>query len=270
MSLAQQFKVKREAVSPRSETLAEYSSSIFWGGTVFLAELSKQVSAGADWQFLVVILMEIFHWMSTASFLSIQCFLANGFLWRVTPLKLAQDHISSRPINKSIRPASAHCRSPESHLWILMVELQWKTFGLVYRFSVLCKVSQLQLNLTVFPIHYYGVFLQYPTCSTCSDLLCSGIRFIKSWLLNPFLKIALTLLPWKGLCAQGRWHVPHWSHPWRRPNRYQQLTKKNHHSASQQPPRPTIHWPSMNIFGMNSNMAPINTPLSYYPLHALF
>lgn len=47
MSLAQQFKVKGEAVSPHSEILAKYSS-IFRGGTIFLAELSKQVSAGAD------------------------------------------------------------------------------------------------------------------------------------------------------------------------------------------------------------------------------
>lgn len=48
MSLAQQFKVKGEAASLHSETLAKYSSSIFRGGAVFLAELSKQVSAGAD------------------------------------------------------------------------------------------------------------------------------------------------------------------------------------------------------------------------------
>lgn len=140
--------------------------------------------------------------------------------------KISPGSYFSRPINKSIRPASAHCRIPESHLWILMVQLQWKTFDLVYRFSVLWKESQLQLNLSVFPIHYYGVSLQYPTCSICSDLLCTGNRFIKGWLLNPFKKTALTLLPWKGLCAQGRWHVPHWSHPWRWPNRYQQLTKK--------------------------------------------
>lgn len=48
MSLAQQFKVKREAASPHPEILGKYSSSIFRGGIVFLAELSKQVSAGAD------------------------------------------------------------------------------------------------------------------------------------------------------------------------------------------------------------------------------
>lgn len=48
MSLAQQFKVKGEAASPHSEILAKYSSSIFRGGPEFLAELSKQVSAGDD------------------------------------------------------------------------------------------------------------------------------------------------------------------------------------------------------------------------------
>lgn len=48
MSLAQQFKVKGKAASPHSEILAKYSPSIFRGGTVFLAELSKQVSAEAD------------------------------------------------------------------------------------------------------------------------------------------------------------------------------------------------------------------------------
>lgn len=47
MSLAQQLKVKGEA-SPNSKILAKSPSSIFQGGTVFQAELSKQVSAGAD------------------------------------------------------------------------------------------------------------------------------------------------------------------------------------------------------------------------------
>ena len=82
--------LKGEDYSPSSEILAKFPSSIFWGDTVFQAELSKQVSAGADWQFLVVILMKRFLWTSTASFLPIQCFLPNGLFQRVTPLVLTQ------------------------------------------------------------------------------------------------------------------------------------------------------------------------------------